>query len=152
MRAYFCREQSCDELAKEFDSYTLNKGMMANPDVESSPLMDLYVSPQSYDPGSPAHAEGTVVGVGCRRESDLGRQALVRQVGPQHVLQLDHVRGGLDVVEVERGDPVDVLEDPRELPGHRLDLLVAEAEPGQLGDVENLLALDHGGDSRRLGS
>src|SRR5206468_3940068 len=28
--------------------------MMANPDVESSPLMDLYVSPQSYDPGSPA--------------------------------------------------------------------------------------------------
>ena len=27
--------------------------MMANPDVRSTPLMDLYVSPQSYDPGSP---------------------------------------------------------------------------------------------------
>jgi cytochrome c-type biogenesis protein CcmF len=37
--------------------------LMANPDVDSSPLMDLYISPQSYDPGSPAHAEGTVVGL-----------------------------------------------------------------------------------------
>ena len=35
--------------------------MMANPDVNSSPLMDLYVSPQSYDPGQPARVEGTVV-------------------------------------------------------------------------------------------
>lgn len=30
----FCREQGCEELAKEFDGYTLNKGMMANPDVD----------------------------------------------------------------------------------------------------------------------
>jgi cytochrome c-type biogenesis protein CcmF len=35
--------------------------MMANPDVNSTPLMDLYVSPQSYDPGQPARVEGTVV-------------------------------------------------------------------------------------------
>jgi cytochrome c-type biogenesis protein CcmF len=33
--------------------------MMANPDVRSTPLMDLYVSPQSYDPGSPGRIEGT---------------------------------------------------------------------------------------------
>ena len=38
--------------------------------------------------------------------------------GAQHVLELDHVRGRLDAVEVELGDPVDVLEDPRELAGH----------------------------------
>jgi cytochrome c-type biogenesis protein CcmF len=37
--------------------------LMANPDVDSSPLMDLYVSPQSYDPGSRAHVEGTVLGM-----------------------------------------------------------------------------------------
>ncbi|HKC23480.1 MAG TPA: cytochrome c biogenesis protein CcsA, partial [Thermoanaerobaculia bacterium] len=37
--------------------------LMANPDVNSSALMDLYVSPQSYDPGSPARAEGTLVGL-----------------------------------------------------------------------------------------
>ena len=35
--------------------------MMANPDVNSTPLMDLYVSPQSYDPGQPARVEGTVL-------------------------------------------------------------------------------------------
>jgi len=35
--------------------------MMANPDVKSSPLMDLYLSPQSYDPGQPARIEGTTV-------------------------------------------------------------------------------------------
>ena len=35
--------------------------MMANPDVQSTPLMDLYVSPQSYDPGQQARVEGTVV-------------------------------------------------------------------------------------------
>jgi len=33
--------------------------MMANPDVRSTPMMDLYLSPQAYDPGSPAHMEGT---------------------------------------------------------------------------------------------
>ncbi len=69
----------------------------------------------------------------------------MRHVGPQHVLQLDHVRGRLYVVEVELGDPVDVLEDPRKLPGHRLDLLLGEAEAGQLRHVQYLLSLDHGG-------
>jgi hypothetical protein len=35
--------------------------MMANPDLRSTPLMDLYLAPQAYDPGSPARTEGTVV-------------------------------------------------------------------------------------------
>ena len=35
--------------------------MMANPDVNSAPLMDLYVSPQSYDPGQQARVEGSVL-------------------------------------------------------------------------------------------
>jgi Protein of unknown function DUF262 len=30
----FCREQNCDELAKECDAFTLNKGMMADPSVD----------------------------------------------------------------------------------------------------------------------
>jgi uncharacterized protein with ParB-like and HNH nuclease domain len=30
----FCREHQCEELAKELDSYTFNKGMMADPDVD----------------------------------------------------------------------------------------------------------------------
>ena len=61
------------------------------------------------------------------------------------------MRGRLDVVEVERGDPVDVLEDPRELAGHPLDLLLGELEPREPGDVQDLLAIDHGADSRCAG-
>ncbi len=30
----FCRQQDCDDLAKECDSFTLNKGMMAEPEVD----------------------------------------------------------------------------------------------------------------------
>ena len=45
-------------------------------------------------------------------EHVLARPAGAGFVGTQHVLQLDHVRGGLDPVEVELRDPLDVLEDP----------------------------------------
>ena len=34
--------------------------LMANPDVKKSFLLDLYISPQSYEPGSPARLEGSV--------------------------------------------------------------------------------------------
>ena len=88
-------------------------------------------------------------GFGRRSEGDLARQARPRHVRPQHVLQRDHVRGRLDPLEVELADPVDVLEDPRELAGHLLDLLLGEAEAGQPGHVQYLLALDHRPDSRR---
>ena len=30
----FCREQECEDLAKEFDNYTLNRGIMADPEVD----------------------------------------------------------------------------------------------------------------------
>ncbi len=36
--------------------------LMANPDVRSTASMDTYLSPQSYDPGSPGRPEGTIVG------------------------------------------------------------------------------------------
>ena len=45
-------------------------------------------------------------------------------------------------------DPVDVLEDARELARHPLDLLLGELEPGEARDVQDLLAIDHGPDSR----
>lgn len=35
--------------------------LMANPDIDNRPLLDLYLSPQSYDPGSPARTEGTLL-------------------------------------------------------------------------------------------
>jgi hypothetical protein len=30
----FCRQQSCEDLAKECDTYTVNKGMMADPEID----------------------------------------------------------------------------------------------------------------------
>jgi hypothetical protein len=69
----------------------------------------------------------------------------MRDVGAQNVLQLYHVRGRLDPVEVQSGNSVDVLEDARELAGHPLDLILGEAEAGQLRNVQYLLSLDHGG-------
>ena len=90
-------------------------------------------------------AEGAVGGIGRLLEDDLPRPARPRHVGAQHVLELDHVGGRLDLVEVELGDPVDVLEDSGELARHPLDLLLGEAQAGEPGDVQHLLAVDHGG-------
>ncbi len=53
--------------------------------------------------------------------------------------------GRLDPVEVELADPVDVLEDPGQLADHRLDLRLVEAQAGEAGDVQNLIAVDHSG-------
>ena len=58
------------------------------------------------------------------------------------------MRGRLDPVEVELRDPVDVLEDPGQLAGHPLDLVLGEPQPGQPRDVQHLFPVDHGGDSR----
>src|SRR5688500_12771018 len=30
----FCREESCEDVAEEFDGFTFNKGMMADPEVD----------------------------------------------------------------------------------------------------------------------
>jgi len=43
--------------------------LMANPDVRSTPLMDLYLSPQSYDPGSPSRIEGIRIASSPARRS-----------------------------------------------------------------------------------
>ncbi len=69
----------------------------------------------------------------------------MRNVGPQHVLELNNVRGRRHVLKIQRSNSINVLEDPRKLPGHRLDLGLAEAEAGQLRHMQYLLALNHGG-------
>src|ERR1700722_8614717 len=55
----FCRERECEELAKEFDSYTTNKGMMANAEVDK-----YKVWPTQLDRGQFTD----VVGLGSRAE------------------------------------------------------------------------------------
>jgi hypothetical protein len=54
----------------------------------------------------------------------------MRHIRPQRILELNDVGGRRYVLEVKRGDSIDVLEDPRKLAGHGLDLSLTEAEAG----------------------
>ena len=74
----FCRLQNCEELAKEFDSYTLNKGMMADSDVDK-----FKVWPTQLD-----RAQFTdVIGLGSRaaveKKHPLHRQKYARNDDPR---------------------------------------------------------------------
>lgn len=72
-------------------------------------------------------------------------------IGPKHVLKLNHVRSRRDVIKVKRSNSIDVLEDPRKLPGHSLNLHLTEAQASQSGDMKYLLPIDHAADSRGAG-
>lgn len=45
----FCRAQACEELAKECESFTLNKGMMANPEVDKFKVWPTQLDRQQFD-------------------------------------------------------------------------------------------------------
>jgi hypothetical protein len=47
--------------------------------------------------------------------------------------------------EVELANLVDVVEHVGELAGHSLKLIVRELEPGETGNVEDLIAIEHPG-------
>jgi hypothetical protein len=64
-----CREQGCEDLAREFDGFTLNKGMMANPEVDR-----FKVWPTQSDRGQFTD----VIGLGSR-DAVEAKHPLVRQ-------------------------------------------------------------------------
>src|SRR3954451_10057981 len=78
-----------------------------------------------------------------RLEDPLARPARPRLVLAQHVLELDDMAGRLDVVQLELLDLLDVVEDPRQLRGHLLDLVLGQPQARKLGDVQYLVAADH---------
>ena len=89
------------------------------------------------------------LGSGRLGEGHLARQALPGLVGPQHVLQRDHVRGRLDPLQVQIPDPVDVLEDPDSSPTIVSTSSSERRRRASLRHVQYLLPLDHRrGDSR----
>lgn len=53
----FCREQECEEIAKEFESYTFNKGMMADPEVDKFKVWPTQLDREQF---------ANVVGTGSR--------------------------------------------------------------------------------------
>ncbi len=55
----FCREQECEDIAKEFESYTLNKGMMADPEVDKFKVWPTQLDREQFT---------NVVGTGSRAE------------------------------------------------------------------------------------
>ena len=73
----FCRENACDELARECETFTLNRGMMADPAVEK-----FKVWPTNRD----RDQFMDVVGSGSRLELEkrhpLVRRKYARQAGP----------------------------------------------------------------------
>lgn len=69
-------------------------------------------------------------------------------IRPQHVLELNDMRGRRHVLQIKLTDSVDVRKDPGKLPGHRLDLLLRQTQPGKLRHMKYLLPLDHARDSR----
>ena len=75
-------------------------------------------------------------------------------VGPQHVLEGDRVRRGLQVRQVERRHVGRVVEHGAQLRGEELDLLVTQVQAGQARHVDDVLAAERGpaGRPRRSGS
>ena len=83
------------------------------------------------------------IALGCRRQHDLYRQRRLRFVRAQGVDDIDHVGRRRHALEVELADLLDVVEHLGKLLRHPLDLLLAQLEPRQAGNVENLFTIQH---------
>ena len=94
------------------------------------------------------HPEGTVLALWGVRQSLIGGQFGPRNVVPEYVQQLDHVRRGFDPFGVDRREQIDVIEDRREFTGHFRGFLFRETEPGQTSHVRHLFPVDHRRDTR----
>lgn len=74
----FCREHQCEELAKELDGYTLNRGMMAHPDVDKFKVWPTQLDREQFR---------DVVGLGSRgdieRKYPPRRQKYARKDDPR---------------------------------------------------------------------
>jgi len=86
------------------------------------------------------------VRIGSLGKRDFRVQAGPGLIGPENVLQGNHVRGRIDSVNVDFSKFVDVVEDRGKLPGQGVDFLIAQSQPGEPGDMQNLFAFNHGVD------
>ena len=88
------------------------------------------------------HAEHAVFGGGRLGQHRVADAGVAHDVVADDVGQRVRVRGGRHVGQVERLDVGGVLEDRRQLRGERVELLVGQLEPSQLGDVRHLIPRD----------
>ena len=140
--------------------------MMANPDVQSTPLLDIYVSPQSYDPGQPAKSEGTVLHL-KKGETKLAEGTLVKFLSfDVDMSQMDAgakvvaVTANFEVGPAGAAKPVspklivrlggggDQVAEPAPVPGSKASLRMRKASASEgIAEVE-VLGLSAAGDTK----
>jgi len=59
------------------------------------------------------------------------------------------MRSRRHVIEIQSSDPIDMLQNPRQLPSHPFNLTLIKPQPSQPRDMKNLFPLDHLADSRQ---
>ena len=92
-------------------------------------------------------AETAVRRVGREREQLLAGPRRTRHVLAEAVRERERVRGRRHLAEVELRDVPDVLEDAREIVQEAVDLVIREADAGEVGGVQHVVSVE----SHRLG-
>ena len=90
------------------------------------------------------HAEHRLLHARRVPEGRLARHGRPRHVVTHHVLERDHLGRRPHAAGVDRLQLPDRLQDAVQLALHQVDLLVGETQPGQRGNVLDVLATDHG--------
>src|SRR5690606_29560422 len=93
-------------------------------------------------------AEALLLGGGRPGEGLLGREGRPYLVGPVDVGQRQRVRGGRDVLRGDLLHPRDRGDDLVELGREMIELIVGERQPGQPGEVLDLVTGDGGHDEK----
>src|SRR5690606_3216236 len=96
----------------------------------------------------PGDAEALLLGGGRPGEGLLGREGRPYLVGPVDVGQRQRVRGGRDVLRGDLLHPRDRGDDLVELGREMIELIVGERQPGQPGEVLDLVTGDGGHDEK----
>src|SRR3712207_4679718 len=116
--------------------------------AETSPVFILSASSWAVSPSrlslaatsvDPRDGEEVVRGLGGRGERLLARQLGTRLVGAEDVGEVQRVRRGRHVREVELPDLLYAIKDGAELPAHPLYLFFRQPKPRQVRDVAHLL-------------
>ena len=81
----------------------------------------------------------------CVRKRDIGAKRLMFVIGSEcggFFAFKQHLRHRFDIGRVEFGEFIDVCQDLIEVMHHATDLVVGQAQVGQIGHIPNLLLTD----------
>ena len=110
--------------------------------ASSAAVRRVSVAAQCLLPQDLRHAEAPVLGGGGAGQRLLLGEAGAALVGAEDVLQRHGVRRRRDVVGGDLADAGDGAEDDVELAGEQVELRVGDGEPGEPGEVRDLVPAD----------